>query len=335
MSRPAPPELERTLCIVKPSAYAKRASIESTLVAHEFSVVAKQERTLTRAQATRLYLAHFGMPHFEGLIASMISGPVCVLLLARIGAVAELRHLVGPTDPVMARQVDATCLRAVYGGSTLLENGIHASKSLAEAAREEDVCFLRNKRTLILFGPPASGKGTQAELLIQSYGLVHISTGDLLRAHVKDGTPLGRTIKQFLEAGQLVPDELVTELTLERLAQPDCESQGWILDGFRTRHIQRSEQPNHARSLHRQSLTRLLFVVAVCACFSAHSRASSVSDRRRFERQQVHRDSRRPRRARRARVRPSVRPQDWRHLSCAIQPASIGPRGGALRDSRG
>ena len=303
-SAPAPPEVERTICIVKPSAYAHRAAVEAKLVAHEFTVVQKQERTLTRAQATRLYLHHYGMPFFEGLVAHMTSGPVCVMLLARTGAVAELRHMVGPSDPIMARQVDASCLRAVYGGSTLLENGLHASKSLSEATREEDVLFLRFKRTMILFGPPASGKGTQAELLIQAYGLVHISTGDLLRAHVKDGTPLGRTIKQCLDAGRLVPDELVTELTLERLAQPDCESQGWILDGFRT--TTRIHDSRTATALSSLSCC----VLCLLHLFSSYPCASSVIDRCWIACQQVHRDSSRPRGARGTSGRTTIRSKD-------------------------
>lgn len=78
---------------------------------------------------------------------------------------------------------------------------------------------------------PLSGKGTQCECLISAYGLVHVSTGDLLRQHVKDGTEIGAQIRSYLDSGKLVPDALVTELTLRRLAEDDCETRGWILDG--------------------------------------------------------------------------------------------------------
>lgn len=84
---------------------------------------------------------------------------------------------------------------------------------------------------LILIGPPGVGKGTQAKFLTERLQVPHVSTGDLLRAAVKDGTPLGRKAKGFMEAGQLVPDQLIGDLLGERLSQPDAGA-GFILDGF-------------------------------------------------------------------------------------------------------
>lgn len=84
---------------------------------------------------------------------------------------------------------------------------------------------------LILLGAPGAGKGTQAELIIGTYGLPHISTGDILRKAVADGTPLGLEAKRYMDAGELVPDEVVIGLAKERLAQPDTAA-GFILDGF-------------------------------------------------------------------------------------------------------
>jgi nucleoside-diphosphate kinase len=163
MSRPAEAsDAQHTVCIVKPGAFQHRAAIEAALIEHGFVVLEKKEQPLTKAQVIRLYVQHYGMPHFDELVASMLSGPVCVLILSRSArvsggsnAVAELRHLVGPTDPVLAREVNPRCLRALYGGQTLLENGVHASKSAAEAAREEDVFCRLVRRNVILFGPPA------------------------------------------------------------------------------------------------------------------------------------------------------------------------------------
>ena len=83
---------------------------------------------------------------------------------------------------------------------------------------------------LVLLGAPGSGKGTQAELLKAELGVPHISTGDLLRAAVKAGTPLGLKAKAVMEAGQLVSDEIVLGMLEERLAQPDAAA-GFILDG--------------------------------------------------------------------------------------------------------
>ena len=84
---------------------------------------------------------------------------------------------------------------------------------------------------LILLGPPGVGKGTQAKLLIDRFGIPQISTGDILRAAVKDLTPMGVKAKGFMDAGALVPDEVVIGIVEERLAQPDCQK-GFILDGF-------------------------------------------------------------------------------------------------------
>ncbi|MCK9489422.1 MAG: adenylate kinase [Xanthomonadales bacterium] len=84
---------------------------------------------------------------------------------------------------------------------------------------------------IVLFGPPGSGKGTQAGLLKEHLGLAHISTGDLLRAAVKAGSPLGLKVKAVMEAGQLVSDDLMLELLEERFAQADAAG-GFILDGY-------------------------------------------------------------------------------------------------------
>ncbi|ACM21945.1 adenylate kinase [Geotalea daltonii FRC-32] len=84
---------------------------------------------------------------------------------------------------------------------------------------------------LILLGPPGAGKGTQAKLLIKKYRIPQISTGDILRAAVKDMTPMGGKAKSFMDAGALVPDEVVVGIIQERLNLADC-SNGFILDGF-------------------------------------------------------------------------------------------------------
>jgi len=88
---------------------------------------------------------------------------------------------------------------------------------------------------IALLGPPGSGKGTQGVVLRETYRIPHVSSGDLLRAAVRDGTQLGRQAKIFMDAGKLVPDDLVLAMMKERLAKDDC-SRGFLLDGFpRTR----------------------------------------------------------------------------------------------------
>ena len=84
---------------------------------------------------------------------------------------------------------------------------------------------------IILMGPPGAGKGTQAVNLVKRYGLLHISTGDMFREAVKEGTPLGKEAKSYMDAGKLVPDEVTIGIVRERLSKDDCKK-GFILDGF-------------------------------------------------------------------------------------------------------
>jgi len=84
---------------------------------------------------------------------------------------------------------------------------------------------------IILLGPPGAGKGTQAKRLIDKYGIPQISTGDMLRAALKEGTPLGLEAKKYMDKGALVPDTVVIGLVKERIQQKDC-SKGYMLDGF-------------------------------------------------------------------------------------------------------
>jgi adenylate kinase len=84
---------------------------------------------------------------------------------------------------------------------------------------------------LVLFGPPGAGKGTQAKVLMETRGLPQLSTGDMLRAAVKAGTPLGRKVDALLTKGELVPDDIVIDIIAERYDQPDC-AKGAVFDGF-------------------------------------------------------------------------------------------------------
>ncbi|MFW6114081.1 MAG: adenylate kinase [Actinomycetota bacterium] len=84
---------------------------------------------------------------------------------------------------------------------------------------------------LVLLGPPGAGKGTQAERISELYDIPHISTGDIFRENLKQGTPLGLKAKEYMDKGELVPDGLVIDIVEDRLSRPDC-GKGFILDGF-------------------------------------------------------------------------------------------------------
>ena len=84
---------------------------------------------------------------------------------------------------------------------------------------------------IIMLGAPGAGKGTQAKLIAEKYGIPHISTGDIFRANIKDGTQLGREAKEYMDKGLLVPDELTVKILLDRVAKEDCKD-GYVLDGF-------------------------------------------------------------------------------------------------------
>ncbi len=84
---------------------------------------------------------------------------------------------------------------------------------------------------IIMLGAPGAGKGTQAKQIAETYKVPHISTGDIFRANIKNNTPLGQKAKEYMDAGNLVPDELTCDLVMDRIAQDDCVN-GFVLDGF-------------------------------------------------------------------------------------------------------
>ncbi len=87
------------------------------------------------------------------------------------------------------------------------------------------------KMKIIMLGAPGAGKGTQAKMIAEKYGIPHISTGDIFRSNIKDGTELGMEAKKYMDQGLLVPDELTVKILLDRVARADCRN-GYVLDGF-------------------------------------------------------------------------------------------------------
>ena len=84
---------------------------------------------------------------------------------------------------------------------------------------------------IVMLGAPGAGKGTQAKMIAEKYGIPHVSTGDIFRANIKNGTELGKEAKQYMDQGKLVPDELTVKILLDRVAKDDCKN-GYVLDGF-------------------------------------------------------------------------------------------------------
>ncbi len=111
---------------------------------------------------------------------------------------------------------------------------------------------------LILLGPPGAGKGTQAERLVEDFGLPHISTGDMLRAQVAAGSELGERARGYMDAGDLVPDEVIIGMILERIGEQDA-ADGFLLDGF-PRNEQQAEALDEALGRRDRQLTAALLV---------------------------------------------------------------------------
>ncbi len=113
----------------------------------------------------------------------------------------------------------------------------------------------------VFLGPPGAGKGTQAKLFCERLGLCHISTGDLLRQAVADGTQPGLKAKEFMDKGELVPDALVLNLLEKRLAMPDCSGKGYVLDGY-PRNIEQAKSLDAALEKLKSRLDAVAFIDA-------------------------------------------------------------------------
>lgn len=113
---------------------------------------------------------------------------------------------------------------------------------------------------IILLGPPGAGKGTQAAKLVEKYGVPHISTGDIFRENIKNGTALGKKAQEYMNRGELVPDEVVVEIATDRLTKPDCAN-GFLLDGF-PRTVFQAEKLDEFLSSRGEKLDRVINIEA-------------------------------------------------------------------------
>ncbi len=174
---------DTTLCLVRPHAYARAAAIEEAIEAANFSVLAKMEVALTSAQATELYELKEGEASFDALVEHMASGPIVALALQKKGGVAGFLELAGPEDCAAAIAEAPNSLRAVFGsGSGSIANGVHASGSAAEAARELRLffpkVFPRELATAVLL--PEAAKSADAIVKdIQADGFLLLASREL------------------------------------------------------------------------------------------------------------------------------------------------------------
>jgi len=113
-------------------------------------------------------------------------------------------------------------------------------------------------RHIILLGAPGAGKGTQAAVLSQKLGIAHVASGDLFRQAQNSGTELGNLVKSYMERGELVPDEVVIKLILERIASPDC-AKGFILDGF-PRTLEQAEALEQALRENNSGIDKVVYI---------------------------------------------------------------------------
>ena len=110
---------------------------------------------------------------------------------------------------------------------------------------------------IIMLGAPGAGKGTQAKKIAAKYEIPHISTGDIFRANIKEGTELGKKAKTYMDQGLLVPDELVVDLVVDRVNQEDCKN-GYVLDGFPRTFLRQKHLIKHWQSLDRRWIMQLM-----------------------------------------------------------------------------
>ena len=152
---------------------------------------------------------------------------VSVVARADARALAPVREIAR----VSAKTVEPVA-KPVIGSTTLAAGAAVAAAAAALAIkRAKRGSGSSKQKRIVIAGAPASGKGTQCELIVKKFGLTHISAGDLLRAAVAAGTEAGLKAKEYMDRGDLVPNEVVVTMVKERLSQPDC-AKGWLLDGY-------------------------------------------------------------------------------------------------------
>ncbi|XP_073117629.1 probable adenylate kinase 5, chloroplastic isoform X4 [Elaeis guineensis] len=182
-----------------------------------------------------------GNHRYASLIPSLPTRPPSVLLLSSSGPLSS-----SPSSSSLSSSLASPrSLRVEFKTSW-------KRKPKPKALRVD--CSAKEPLKVMISGAPASGKGTQCQMIVEKYGLVHISTGDLLRAEVSQGTEIGKKAKEYMDNGMLVPDDIVTDMVISRLSQRDVKEKGWLLDGF-------PRSPSQAQSLERIGIRPDIYIV--------------------------------------------------------------------------
>ena len=203
-------------------------------------LVDRVEGRRTDPQTGKIYHMKYSPPESEEIASRLVqrSDDTAEKIVVRykefqshINAVKEgYQDKLITVDGTMSSKDVSYCV--ISGISACLENRQTTSTKSTDVKSASSPTPLK----IIIAGAPASGKGTQCESITREFGVVHLSTGDILRAAVREKTPLGVQAQSFMDAGQLVPDDLIIGVVKDRLNQEDCKVKGWLLDGFpRTR----------------------------------------------------------------------------------------------------
>jgi adenylate kinase len=159
---------------------------------------------------------------------------LCILLLAlfptaTLGFLPLQRYSSTTTHQHSADlQIRPTKSWGVTNGRGVSSTLMFAKPVAGNRSKSTQLCAVN----IIIAGAPASGKGTQCEIIKEKFGVVHLSTGDMLRAAVAAGTEVGKQAKDYMDSGRLVPDEVIIGIVKDRLEEEDCKTKGWLLDGF-------------------------------------------------------------------------------------------------------
>eukprot|EP00448_Togula_jolla_P003528 CAMPEP_0170612164 /NCGR_PEP_ID=MMETSP0224-20130122/23576_1 /TAXON_ID=285029 /ORGANISM="Togula jolla, Strain CCCM 725" /LENGTH=310 /DNA_ID=CAMNT_0010937647 /DNA_START=51 /DNA_END=983 /DNA_ORIENTATION=+ len=149
-------------------------------------------------------------------------------------ATASSWNSAGASSPVTGSSLPAVVFLGALGALAALRPSAASASARKEQkiARQARGGEVASGSIVVIAGPPAAGKGTQCDKIKDKYGFVHISTGDILRENVKNGTPLGLEAKEYMDTGRLVPSALIVDLVKDRLNESDIKEKGCLLDGF-------------------------------------------------------------------------------------------------------